>query len=74
MLSEKGAVNSFLLPDALELRASIDATVAHLLRMSEHELDYVLDSFPKIRSEQEKALGSYRSQDLTLTHLKKLNS
>jgi hypothetical protein len=48
--------------DRAQLRAEIDAYVAHLYGRSREEFAYILDTFPVLKRKEEKAFGEYISK------------
>ncbi len=48
------------------LRARLDALYFHLYGLSRDDAEYVLDTFPIVRREDEAAFGTYRTRDMTL--------
>ena len=48
------------------LRARLDALYFHLYGLGRDDARYVLDTFPIVRREDEKAFNSYRTRDLIL--------
>jgi hypothetical protein len=48
--------------DRAQLRAEIDAYVAHLYGLSRDDFAYILDTFPVLRIKEEKAFGEYVSK------------
>jgi hypothetical protein len=48
------------------LRAELDATFFHLYGLSRDETDYVMDTFPVVRKNDEKAHGEYRTKRVIL--------
>jgi hypothetical protein len=48
------------------LRAELDAAFFHLYGLSREDTEYVLDTFPIVRKNDEKAHGEYRTQRLIL--------
>ena len=54
------------------LRARLDALYFHLYGLSREEADYVLGTFPIIRSKDEERSGSYRTRDLILAYMNAL--
>ena len=45
-----------------QLRAEIDAYVAHLYGLSRDEFSYILDTFPVLKKKEEKAFGEFMSK------------
>ena len=54
------------------LRARLDALYFHLYGLSRDDASYVLDTFPIVRREDEKAFGSYRTRDMILAYMNAL--
>lgn len=50
----------------LTIRCEIDAAMFHLYQLSRDEVDYVMDTFPIVRKNDEKAHGEYRTKRLIL--------
>lgn len=48
--------------DRAQLRAEIDAYVAHLYGLSRDDFAYILDTFPVLKKKEEKAFGEYMSK------------
>jgi len=48
--------------DRAQLRAEIDALVAHLYKLSRDDFSYILDTFPVLRRKEEKAFGEFMSK------------
>ena len=45
-----------------QLRAEIDAYIAHLYNLSRDEFEYILDSFPVLRKKEQHEFGEYMSK------------
>ena len=56
------------------LRARLDALYFHLYGLSRDDASYVLDTFPIVRRDDEKAYGRYRTRDLILTYMNALEA
>ena len=56
-----------------QLRARLDALYFHLYGLSEDDADYILDQFPVLRKNEEKAHGRYLTRDLALGHYRALS-
>ena len=56
------------------LRARLDALYFHLYGLSRDDADYVLDTFPIVRGEDEKAFGRYRTRDMVLAYMSALGA
>ena len=54
------------------LRARLDALYFHLYGLSRHDAEYVLNTFPIVRREDEAACGTYRTRDMTLAYMNAL--
>ncbi len=54
------------------LRARLDALYFHLYGLSREDASYVLDTFPIVRRDDEKAFGGYRTRDMTLAYMNAL--
>jgi len=52
--------------DRAQLRAEIDALVAHLYRLTEDEFSYILDTFPVLKKNEEAAFREFRSKRMCL--------
>jgi hypothetical protein len=48
--------------DRAQLRAEIDAYVAHLYGLSRDDFAYILDTFPVLKSKEKKAFGEFMSK------------
>lgn len=48
------------------LRAELDAAFFHLYGLARDEAEYVMDTFSRLKSDEEAAHGSYRTKDLIL--------
>jgi hypothetical protein len=48
--------------DRAQLRAEIDAYVAHLYGLSQDDFAYILDTFPVLKKKEEKAFGEFMSK------------
>ena len=58
--------------DRRHLRARLDALYFHLYGLSRDDAGYVLDTFPIVRREDEKAFGRYRTRDMILAYMNAL--
>ncbi len=56
------------------LRARLDALYFHLYGLSRDDAGYVLDTFPIVRGEDEKAFGHYRTRDMILAYMSALGA
>ena len=56
------------------LRARLDALYFHLYGLSRNDASYVLDTFPILRREDEKAIGHYRTRDMILAYMNALGA
>ena len=54
------------------LRARLDALYFHLYGLSRADAEYILDTFPIVRREDEAACGTYRTRDMTLAYMNAL--
>ena len=54
------------------LRARLDALYFHLYGLLRDDAEYVLDTFPIVRREDEAACGTYRTRDMTLAYMNAL--
>ena len=52
--------------DRAQLRAEIDALVAHLYGLTKDEFAYILDTFPVFRRKEEEAFGEFRTKRMCL--------
>ncbi|RLC16557.1 MAG: hypothetical protein DRH93_18600, partial [Deltaproteobacteria bacterium] len=48
--------------DRAQLRAEIDAYVAHLYKLSRDDFAYILDTFPVLKRKEEAAFGEFISK------------
>ncbi len=48
--------------DRAQLRAEIDAYVAHLYGLNRDDFDYILDTFPVLKKKENKAFGEFMSK------------
>ena len=56
------------------LRARLDALYFHLYGLTKEDAEYVLDTFPIVRKEDEAAFGHYRTRDLILAYMNALSA
>ena len=49
--------------------ATTYSTSLHLYGLSRDDAEYVLDTFPIVRREDEAAFGTYRTRDMTLAYM-----
>ena len=56
------------------LRARLDALYFHLYGLIREDAEYVLDTFPIVRREDEAAFDSYRTRDLILAYMNALSA
>ena len=56
------------------LRARLDALYFHLYGLTKDDAEYVLDTFPIVRKEDEAAFGHYRTRDLILAYINALSA
>ncbi len=54
------------------LRARLDALYFHLYGLSREDAGYILDTFPIVRREDEKAFGRYRTREMILAYMNAL--
>ena len=54
------------------LRARLDALYFHLYGLTRTDAEYVLDTFPIVRREDEAAFGRYRTRELILAYMNAL--
>ena len=52
----------------LHLKCQLDALFFHLYGLSRDDADYVLESFPIVRKQDERDFGHYRTRDLTIAY------
>ena len=58
--------------DRRHLRARLDALYFHLYGLSRKDADYILNTFPIVRRQDEAQFGSYRTRDLILAYMNAL--
>ena len=56
------------------LRARLDALYFHLYGLTKEDAEYVLNTFPIVRREDEAAFGRYRTRDLILAYMNALSA
>ncbi len=56
------------------LRARLDALYFHLYGLTKKDVEYVLNTFPIVRREDEAAFGHYRTRDLILAYMNALSA
>ena len=56
------------------LRARLDALYFHLYGLSRNDASYVLDTFPILRRDDEKAFGHYRTREMILAYMNALGA
>ena len=56
------------------LRARLDALYFHLYGLTKEDAEYVLDTFPIVRKEDEAAFDRYRTRDLILAYMNALSA
>ena len=56
------------------LRARLDALYFHLYGLSRKDAGYILDTFPIVRREDEKAFGRYRTREMILAYMNALEA
>ena len=54
------------------LRARLDALYFHLYGLTRDDAGYILDTFPIVRREDEKAYGRYRTREMILAYMNAL--
>ena len=54
------------------LRARLDALYFHLYGISREDADYILNTFPIVRRQDEAEFGAYRTRDLILAYMNAL--
>ena len=54
--------------------ARLDALYFHLYGLTKEDAEYVLDTFPIVRKEDEAAFGRYRTRDLILAYMNALSA
>ena len=54
------------------LRARLDALYFHLYGLTLDDAGYILDTFPIVRREDEKAFGRYRTREMVLAYMNAL--
>ena len=54
------------------LRARLDALYFHLYGLSRDDAEYVMDTFPIVRRQDEAEFGRYRTRDLVLAYMNAL--
>ncbi len=59
--------------DRSQIRAEIDAYVAHLYNLTRGEFSYVLDDFPVLRNQEERNLGEFKSKRKCLEEFDRLS-
>lgn len=52
--------------------ARLDALFMHLYALGEADADYILSTFPIVREKDEGAFGAYRTRDLILAYLQRI--
>ena len=60
--------------DRIHLRARLDALYFHLYGLSREDAEYVMDTFPIVRREDEKEFGTYRTKEIVLAYMNALSS
>ena len=60
--------------DRRHLRARLDALYFHLYGLTKEDAEYILDTFPIVRKEDEAAFGRYRTRDLILAYMNALSA
>ena len=64
--------NRFDIGDRAQLRAEIDAIVAHLYGLNHDEMSYILDTFTALRNGEEREFGEFKSKRMVLEEMKRL--
>ena len=64
--------NRFDIDERAQLRAEIDAIVAHLYGLNHDEMSYILDTFGALRNGEEREFGEFRSKRMVLEEMKRL--
>ena len=64
--------NRFDIADRAQLRAEIDAIVAHLYGLNREEMSYILDTFTALRNAEEREFGEFRSKRMVLEEMERL--
>ena len=60
--------------DRRHRRARLDAIYFRLYGIGEEDASYILDTFPIVREQDEKAFGKYRTKDLILAYMRAFNA
>ena len=60
--------------DRRHLRARLDALYFHLYGLSREDADYVMDTFPIVRREDERRFGKYRTKEMVLAYMNALSA
>ena len=58
----------------IHLRARLEALYFHLYGLTKEDAEYVLDTFPIVRKEDEASFGHYRTRDLILAYMNALSA
>ncbi|MBA2590814.1 MAG: hypothetical protein H0U97_00570 [Gammaproteobacteria bacterium] len=58
--------------DRRQRMARLDALFMHLYGLGEADADYILSTFPIVREKDEAAFGTYRTRDLILAYLQRI--
>ena len=53
-------------PEGAKIRCELDAAFFHLYGLSRNDTDYVMDTFPIVRKNDEKAHGEFRTKRVIL--------
>jgi hypothetical protein len=56
--------------DRRHRRARLDAIFFRLYGLGEEDAAYILDTFPIVREEDEKAFGGYRTKEMILAYMR----
>lgn len=64
--------NRYDIGDRAQLRAEIDAIVAHLYGLNREEMSYILDTFTALSNAETREFGEFRSKRMVLEEMKRL--
>lgn len=70
--SKTETASRFDIDGRAQLRAEIDAIVAHLYGLNRDEMSYILDTFTALRNGEEREFGEFRSKRMVLEEMKRL--
>ena len=73
-LGYDGAPFSWDEEERRHLRARLDALYFHLYCLSRDDAQYILNTFPIVRRNDEAAFGTYRTRDMTLAYMNALTA